>query len=87
MKNIESIFEKDSGFDQKNITLKCTNIVPDHFLKAIEAGVTSEELEDFSRAGLKIFNRDPPRRYRRKQAPKDQRENSLRWIQLQAQLK
>lgn len=55
MKNIESIFEKDSGFDQKNITLKCTNVVPDHFLKAIEAGVTSEELEDFSRAGLKIF--------------------------------
>ncbi len=55
MQKVESIFEKDSGFDHKNITLKCDKVVPDSFLKAIEAGVTSEELEVFARAGLKIF--------------------------------
>jgi hypothetical protein len=55
MQKVESIFEKDSGFDHKNITLKCDKVVPDSFLKAIEAGVTSEELEGFARAGLKIF--------------------------------
>ncbi len=55
MQKVESIFEKDSGFDHKNITLKCDKVVPDRFLKAIEAGVTSEELDGFARAGLKIF--------------------------------
>lgn len=55
MQKLESIFEKDSGFDNKNITLKCDKVVPDKFLEAIEAGVTSEELDEFSRAGLKIF--------------------------------
>lgn len=55
MKATESLFEHDSGFDHKNITLKCDKVVPDKYLKAIEAGVTSEELGDFARAGLLIF--------------------------------
>lgn len=55
MQKLESIFEKDSGFDHKNITNKSENVVPEKFLNAIENGVTSEELEDFTRAGLKIF--------------------------------
>ncbi len=55
MKNLESIFESDSGFDHKNITLKCDKVVPDQYLKAIEDGVTSEELETFTKSGLLIF--------------------------------
>lgn len=55
LKFVESIFEKSTGFDSKNITNKSDKHVPQHMLDSIERGVTSEDLDAMVQAGLKIF--------------------------------
>ena len=54
-KNIETLFNTKSKFDQKNITNKGTKKVPENILDNIENGVTLENLDDLIKKGFPIF--------------------------------
>ena len=54
-KNIETLFDTKSKFDQKNITNKGTKKVPENILDNIEKGVTLENLDDLIKKGFPIF--------------------------------